>query len=268
MGHEALTARFFLQPNQRADMKIDIVMWGLSLLMIGVVITFFGFLGSAFWSANSSKIMNIDLSAGLDISGGTGMAPVARFVKCYRALDNQLDSLNKMDYSHKRNGKPLLSWRVILLPFMGYEELAKKFNYDEPWDSEHNKKLLVEVPEEFLYLDIKEPGLTRVSIPSGKAMFYNPTGKFTGDGCRDGFKHTVLFYETADPVPWTKPTEPEIDIKSPHKSIFWHNSEVGYVHTGAGAPKRVAMSMSSKDLDAVLTANGGEVVSSDTWYTN
>ena len=101
-------------------MKIDFVMWGLSLLFVGVVITFFGFLGSAFWSANGSKIMNIDLSAGLDISGGTGMAPVARFVKCFRALDNQLDAFDKMDYSHKRNGKPLLSWRVVLLPFMVY----------------------------------------------------------------------------------------------------------------------------------------------------
>ena len=249
-------------------MKIDFVMWGLSLLFVGVVITFFGFLGSAFWAANGSKIMNIDLSAGLDISGGTGMAPVARFVKCFRALDNQLDAFDKMDYSHKRNGKPLLSWRVVLLPFMGYEELAKKFNYDEPWDSEHNKKLLAEVPEEFLYLDIKEPGLTRVSIPSGSAMFYNPTGKFTGDGCRDGFKHTVLFYETADPVPWTKPMEPEIDVNSPHKSIFWHNSEVGFVLTGDGGRKKIAKSMSSKDLDAVLTANGGEVVSPDTWHTN
>jgi len=99
-------------------------------------------------------------------------------------------------------------------------------------------------------------------------MFYNPTGKFTGDGCRDGFKHTVLFYETADPVPWTKPMEPEIDVNSPHKSIFWHNSEVGFVLTGDGGRKKIAKSMSSKDLDAVLTANGGEVVTPDTWHTN
>ena len=252
-------------------MKIDFVMWGLSLLFVGVVVTFFGFLGSAFWSANISKITNIelsDLSKGFDISSGTGMAPVARLTKCYRALDNQLDALDKMGYSHMRNGKPLLSWRVKLLPFMGYEELADKFNYEEPWDSEHNKKLLGEIPEEFLYLDIEEPGLTRVSIPYGSSMFFNPTGKFTGDGCSDGLKHTVLFYETATPTPWTKPMEPKIDTASPHKSIFWHKPGVGYVHTGAGAPKRVAETMSSKELSAVLTANGGEVVDATSWYTN
>ncbi|MCH7725943.1 MAG: hypothetical protein IH991_05605, partial [Planctomycetes bacterium] len=48
-------------------------------------------------------------------------------------------------------GKPLLSWRVMLLPFLGAaeEDLYRHFYLDEPWDSEKNKKLLDSMPEVF-----------------------------------------------------------------------------------------------------------------------
>ena len=44
--------------------------------------------------------------------------------------------------------KPLLSWRVAILPYLGkeYEALYKQFKLDEPWDSEHNFKLLAKMP--------------------------------------------------------------------------------------------------------------------------
>ena len=39
-------------------------------------------------------------------------------------------------------GKPLLSWRVAILPYIDEKALYKKFKLDEPWDSPHNKELL------------------------------------------------------------------------------------------------------------------------------
>jgi RNA polymerase sigma factor (sigma-70 family) len=41
-----------------------------------------------------------------------------------------------------KNGKPLLSWRVLLLPYLEQDNLYRQFHLDEPWDSPHNKKLL------------------------------------------------------------------------------------------------------------------------------
>ena len=38
------------------------------------------------------------------------------------------------------NGKRLHSWRVLLLPYLGQNELYQKIRLDEPWDSAHNKK--------------------------------------------------------------------------------------------------------------------------------
>jgi len=45
--------------------------------------------------------------------------------------------------------KPLLSWRVQLLPFLDHDDLYKEFHRDEPWDSEHNKKLIAKIPKNF-----------------------------------------------------------------------------------------------------------------------
>src|SRR6202453_4951513 len=44
----------------------------------------------------------------------------------------------------KTEGKPLLSWRVAVLPFIDFEcrELYKQFKLDEPWDSPHNIQLV------------------------------------------------------------------------------------------------------------------------------
>src|SRR5262249_26080186 len=47
---------------------------------------------------------------------------------------------------YDKNGKALLSWRVMILPFIEQDALYKEFHLDEPWDSEHNKKLLEQLP--------------------------------------------------------------------------------------------------------------------------
>jgi hypothetical protein len=44
---------------------------------------------------------------------------------------------------YSKDGRtPLLSWRVAILPYMEQDHLYKQFHLDEPWDSEHNKKLI------------------------------------------------------------------------------------------------------------------------------
>lgn len=51
--------------------------------------------------------------------------------------------------SMSTDGKPLLSWRVQLLPFLNAASLYNEFKLDEPWDSAHNKKLIAQMPAVF-----------------------------------------------------------------------------------------------------------------------
>ena len=48
-----------------------------------------------------------------------------------------------------KDGKSLLSWRVKLLPFLEEEFLHEEFRLNEPWDSEHNKQFLEDMPQVF-----------------------------------------------------------------------------------------------------------------------
>src|SRR5438093_7201056 len=67
------------------------------------------------------------------------------------AMHNYHDTYGHLPPAALKNkkGKPLLSWRVALLPFVEEDKLYKEFRLDEPWDSAHNKKLLAKMPKLF-----------------------------------------------------------------------------------------------------------------------
>src|SRR5947207_661102 len=48
-----------------------------------------------------------------------------------------------------KDGKPLLSWRVAILPYLAEKKLYDEFKLDEPWDSKHNIKLLEKMPKPY-----------------------------------------------------------------------------------------------------------------------
>jgi hypothetical protein len=61
-----------------------------------------------------------------------------------------------------KDNKPLLSWRVLLLPHLGERDLFKQFKLDEAWDSAHNKNLLERMPKVYAPVGVKtkEPHTT------------------------------------------------------------------------------------------------------------
>ncbi len=65
------------------------------------------------------------------------------------AMHNYLDANSHFPpaASVDKAGKPLLSWRVMILPYIDQDQLYKQFHLDEPWDSEHNKKLIDKMPQ-------------------------------------------------------------------------------------------------------------------------
>ena len=67
-----------------------------------------------------------------------------------------------------KDGKPLLSWRVAVLPDVDEYGLGlyKQFHLDEPWDSEHNRKLIEKMPEAF-----KSPATAHFCIPAGRGIW-------------------------------------------------------------------------------------------------
>jgi hypothetical protein len=120
--------------------------------------------------------------------------------------------------SYDGQGKPLLSWRVHVLPFLGQQKLYEKFHLNEPWDSENNKKLIAEMPD--LYQSpmskLKEKGRTNYLLPTGKdTLFPGREGPKLKDIKNPA--HTILIVEVDDEhaIPWTKPDDLPFDAEKP-----------------------------------------------------
>jgi hypothetical protein len=116
-----------------------------------------------------------------------------------------------------KQGKPLLSWRVAILPYLEENNLSREFRLDEPWDSEHNKKLIAKMPAIYGNPNLPIPGKTTYLAPvDGDAILASDKGTRIRDVV-DGTSQTVLLLEVdADrAIEWTRPDDYEVDPKQP-----------------------------------------------------
>jgi hypothetical protein len=140
-----------------------------------------------------------------------------------------------------KSGKVGLSWRVAILPFIEQENLYKQFKLDEPWDSEHNKKLIPLMPKTFAPPGVDTNGYTWYRSFSGPDTVMPPSAQPGKPGqvvlggvglanITDGTSNTLLVAEAAEPVIWTRPDEVAFDkTKPPPKlggSVFKDGSNV------------------------------------------
>jgi hypothetical protein len=121
-----------------------------------------------------------------------------------------------------KDGKPLLSWRVYLLPFIGEGPLYDQFKLDESWDSPHNLALLDEMPA--IYNSPTPPGSinkTRYLAPADPFSILGQNKKVGFRDITDGSSRTIMLVEAgADKaVPWTKPEDLTYDPKDPVSSL-------------------------------------------------
>lgn len=111
-----------------------------------------------------------------------------------------------------KDKKPLLSWRVQLLPFLEQDHVYKQFKIDEPWDSDHNKKLIDKIPK--IYVPVRgkaDKGKTFYQVFGGERGLFRPGVVRTIGRIPDGSSNTFLVAEAAKPVIWTQPADMEFD---------------------------------------------------------
>jgi RNA polymerase sigma factor (sigma-70 family) len=109
-----------------------------------------------------------------------------------------------------KDKKPLLSWRVTILPFIDQNNLYNQFHLDEPWDSPHNKTLAeIQVKTYMPVGGVKAPvGSTYYQVFVGKGAAFEPHRQMRLPASfPDGTANTILVVEAGKPVPWTKPED-------------------------------------------------------------
>jgi Protein of unknown function (DUF1559) len=167
-------------------------------------------------------------------------------------------------------GKPLLSWRVAILPYLEEDVLSlyKEFKVDEPWDSKHNKALLKKIPKVYAPpgLKTKNPFSTFYQPFVGKRAAFEPNQRLRIVHFPDGLSDTVMVVEAGEAVPWTKPDDLPYDPKKPLPRLGGMCKDGFHALFGDGSVKFIKKKVDPKILHALITRDGGEVIEKwDKW---
>jgi hypothetical protein len=139
--------------------------------------------------------------------------------------ENRKKSSNNLNYSVKNDnklscnvldesGKPMLSWRVLLLPYLDQQALYNQFKLDEPWDSKNNRPLIEKMPKVLASprVKVKGKGYTVYQVFSGPgALFDKGKTKYNIGNIPDGNSNTIFTVEASEAVPWSKPADIPFD---------------------------------------------------------
>jgi hypothetical protein len=165
--------------------------------------------------------------------------------------------------NYDKDGKPLLSWRVHLLPFLEHGQLYKQFHLDEPWDSEHNKTLIARMPRVFKAgVEGAKEGETVYQGFHGKGAFFEEKKGIRITEIPDGTSNTCMVLEAGRAVTWTKPEDIPFD---PAKAL----PKLGFRPDGFfaaycdGSVRFIRRATKEKTMKAIITRNGGEVIENE-----
>ena len=161
-----------------------------------------------------------------------------------------------------KDGKPLLSWRVAILPYVEEVELYKQFKLDEPWDSDNNKKLVEKMPKLYSPVRVKaKAGETFYQVFSGEGALFGPKNKPRYPAnIADGTSNTGMVFEAGEPVIWSKPADLPFDAKKALPKLGGLFDGESHVAMCDGSVRFLRKDPDEKQLKALVTPNGGEII--------
>ena len=168
-------------------------------------------------------------------------------------------------------GQPMHSWRVLLLPYLGYSQIYEEYNFDEPWDSKGNLNLQFQMPVVFACEADADAALlyctSYLVVTGDETMFPGAEGRKLEE-IRDGVANTVLVVESHNSgITWTEPRDLSFD------QMTWSvNGAVGrdirtdnpsgavHVITADNVTHALDGAVSQDQLRGILTVDGGEAI--------
>jgi hypothetical protein len=154
------------------------------------------------------------------------------------------------------------SWRVTILPFLedpNLQAIYKQYRMNEPWDSDHNKKLVAETDFFSEGGDPKQQCSYFFAVGPG-TMFDPANAPPSIRKIRDGTSNTVAIIEAKKSIPWTKPEDLDFDPAKPLPKVG------GFFEGGFnaamfdGSVHFLPDTLDEKTFRALVTSDGREVI--------
>lgn len=161
------------------------------------------------------------------------------------------------------DGKTKHSWRVAILPYLDEGALYELYDQTQPWDSEHNRKVLAMMPAQF-----RSPNDEADSTNAAYFTFvgeHTAVGNTPGEGgairdITDGTSNTLLVVEAKRDIPWTKPEDIPYAAGKDLPQLGGFHKPGFFAGFADGSVRYISDSVDEPTLRSLITRDGGEVV--------
>ena len=175
------------------------------------------------------------------------------------------------------DGKPMHSWRVLILPHIGEQALYNKYDFAEPWDGPNNSKLAAPMPALFRCPGSEDENTTDYVAVVGPETAWPGAKPATMDDIHDGTRQTIMLVEVANSsINWMEPKDVSFDqvrrtidpastpgVSHRHTlgyNYFYHDRPAINVGFADGHVDILPLDISPENLASLLTRDGGEEI--------
>lgn len=213
--------------------------------------------------------------------GGCDME-ASRRSECYYNLKQIAVALHNYNAAHgsfppayvaDETGRPMHSWRALILPFLETLPMAARYRFDEPWDGPHNRLLHDE--RLFAYQCPSSKGSTSTTnylAVAGAGTAWPGTDSLQLTDFTDGTAQTILVVEVADSdVIWCEPRDLHVGQMSlaingdPGQGVSSHHQQSAHVVMADGSAHSISNDLDPKTLRSLLTPRGDECLDENEW---
>lgn len=164
-------------------------------------------------------------------------------------------------YTVDANGRPLHSWRTLILPYLGESNLYNSIDLTKPWDDPINQRANDVVIRAYSCPSTRGANRTLTcyqTISDPASVFPGSTQTRIG-GITDGTSNTLMVVESAevDAVPWMKPQDlPFANFLNP--TSVTHHTGGANVALCDGSIQFISKTINPANLRSMMTRAGGD----------